>query len=223
MKKIPPFIKVWAIGIGLLVCRCSVSQLAGGNSSQTGNNGIIITAQAQSISGTTAPDAHLALYDQNFRPYLTPSGFCDSTIADKNGYFALSPGRGGYYNLLVCDVHRGSAAFVQRIPVFADSTFTYTLDTLRQPGFISGTAIDTTEKIYPLSYVYIDGSPFYTVTKNNGDFQLGPLPVGTYTTGFFANFQVADIPYGAISQMTIVKTDKSMVTVFPDSVSVWHW
>jgi hypothetical protein len=216
-------IKIVAIGLSAVLCQCSISPFAGGNSSQTGNNGLVISSRTQSISGTTAPGARLSIYDQNFRPYLTPSGFCDSTIADEDGRFAFSPGHDGYYNLLVYDIHDGGAGFVQHIPVFAGSVFADTLDTLRQQGFIAGTATDSAGTAYPLSYVYIDGSPFYTVTRNNGDFQLGPLPAGTYTTGFFANFKVANIYTGSIEQMTSVRTDATVITVFPDSVSILHW
>jgi hypothetical protein len=223
MKLKSPLIKVIAFGLSVVLCRCSMSPFAGGNSSQTGNNGLVISSYAQSISGTTIPDARVSIYDKHFRPYLTPSGFCDSTIADEGGRFTFVPGQDGYYNLLVYDVHSGGAAFVQHIPVFTGSVFTDTFDTLKQPGFITGIATDTAGTTYALSYVYIDGSPFYTVTRNNGEFQLGPLPAGTYTTGFFANFMVANIKTGSIVQMTSVRTDTTVVTVFPDSVSTWHW
>ncbi len=223
MKQISRIVGVIAAGLSAFLCMCSMSPLAGGNSSQTGNAGITVASCAQSISGATVPDAHVSIYEENFIPYVTPSGFCDSTVADDSGRFVFSPGFYGYYNLLVCDVHHGGAAFVPHIPVFLDSVFADTIDTLKQPGFISGTAIDTAGTIYALSYVFIDGSPFYTVTKNNGDFLLGPLPAGTYATGLCANFVVADITTGAIRQMAAVRTDTSVVTVVPDSVSQWKW
>jgi hypothetical protein len=223
MKQIPFFIKVLAIGASAALCLCSMAPVAGGNSSQTGNNGITVSASAKTISGTTARDAHISIYEQNFRPHLTPSGICDSTVADDSGRFAFSIVQEGYFNLLVNDVRRGNAGFVPRIPVFADSVFHDTIDTLKQPGSISGTTTDTAGRTYALSYIFIEGSPFYTVTRNNGDFLLGPLPSGTYTTGFFANFQVVNSVTGQMMQMPSSLTDTVVITVYPDSVSQWKW
>lgn len=210
-------------GICALACMCSAPPLAGGNSSQTGNAGITVASLAQSISGVTAPNARISIYEQDFKPYLTPSGYSDSVVADDSGRYSFSPAQNGYYNLIVYNDRNGGAGFVPHIPLFADSTFSDTVDTLRQPGFISGTAMDTTGNIFPLSYVFIDGSPFYTVTKNNGGFLLGPLPPGTYLTGFYANFQVANPATGSMVQMANVVTKATVVTVLPDSISQWNW
>jgi hypothetical protein len=223
MKQIPSFIKVLAVGAIASFCLCSMAPIAGGNSSQTGNNGITVSASLNTISGTTARNARISIYEQNFRPYLTPSGMSDSTVADDSGRFVFSIASEGYFNLFVNDTRRGNASFIARIPVFADSVFSDTIDTLRQPGFISGTAKDTAGTVYALSYIFINGTPFYTVTKNDGGFLLGPLPSGTYATGMFANFQVVDIKTGAIAQMANVTTDTTVITVFPDSVSQWKW
>jgi hypothetical protein len=223
MKKICRAIQAMSVVASVFFCMCSSSPIAGGNSSQTGNAGIAVASRSLSILGATVPNAHVSIYEQNYSPYLTPSGYCDSTVADDSGRFSFSTVQEGVFNLLVCDVHRGNAGFISRIPVFADSVFTDTIDTLKQPGFISGTAMDTAGTIYALSYIFIDGSPFYTVTRNNGDFLLGPLPKGIYATGLFANFQVSTVRPGELVQMADAKTDTTVVTVFPDSVSTWKW
>jgi hypothetical protein len=200
-----------------------MNPVAGGNSSQTGNSGITVSAVSKSVSGATAPGARVYVYDQSYRPYVTPSGFCDSTVADDSGRFTLSIAREGYFNMLVNDDKRRVAGYLPNIPVFVDTLFRDTLDTLRRPGFISGNTTDTSGKIYALSYVFVLGTPFYTVTKNNGDFLLGPLPAATYTTGFFANFQVVNLATGLIAQTPSPITDTTVVTVAPDSVSLWKW
>jgi hypothetical protein len=61
------------------------------------------------------------------------------------------------------------------------------------------------------------------VTKNNGEFLLGPLPAGTYTTGFFANFQVVDKLTGQIVQMASALLDTTIITIVPGGVSAWNW
>ena len=222
MKKILSIIKAMAVGITALFCMCSLGPLAGGNSSQTGNNGITVAALAKTITGTTATGARVSIYDQNYRAYKTPSGVCDSTMADDSGRFAFSVALEGYYNLLVQDVRRGGTAFIYRIPVFADSVFADTIDTLRHPGLLAGTATDSAGLALALSYVYVPGSPFYTVTKNDGEFLLGPLPAGSYTIGLFANFRVVVVnPLQLIPALTIA-ADTSSETVYPDSISTWH-
>jgi hypothetical protein len=223
MKKICRIIQAMSVVASVFFCLCSTSPIAGGNSSQTGNAGIAVVSRSQSIFGETAPNAHVSIYEQNYTPYLTPSGYCDSTVSDDTGRFVFSNVQEGYFNLLVHDVHRGNAGFVSRIPVFADSVFNDTIDTLKQPGFISGNATDTAGRIFALSYVFIQGSPFYTITKNNGDFMLGPLPAGTYATGFFANFQVVNATTGEMAQVPSALTDTVVIAVFPDSVSQWKW
>jgi hypothetical protein len=223
MKKIFFTVTVFAVGMCALLCQCSTGPLAGGNSSQTGNAGICVESGAETISGTTKPGALVAIYELGFKPYMTPSGFCDSTVADAGGRFSFTPGSEGYFNLFVHDASLNNAGFISHIPVFSDTVFRDTIDTLRQEGYISGTATDTAGATYALSYIFINGSPFYTVTRNNGDFQLGPLPAGTYETGFFANFIVADVRTGLIAQMLSVVTDTTVITVVPDSVSTWHW
>ena len=206
--------------------RCGVSPLAGGNSSQTGNAGIAVSARNQSIYGKTASGAHVAIFEQNYKPYVTPSGICDSTMADDSGRFSFSAIQAGAYNLVAIDVrHDNLSAFISGIPVYPDSMFNRTIDSLKMQGFISGAAVDTFGAIYPLSYIFIEGTPFYTITKNNGDFLLGPLPPGRYATGMFAKFKVFSAITGTINltPMASAITKASEVVVSSDSVSVWRW
>jgi hypothetical protein len=223
MKRIFFVLKALVLVAGSALSLCSLAPVAGGNSSQTGNSGITVSAVSNSLSGTTAPGARVYVYEKKYRPYVTPSGYCDSTVSDDSGKFALSITMDGYFNLVVNDDKRGVAGYLPGIPVFADSLFHDTLDTLRRPGFISGNATDTSGQIFALSYVFILGTPFYTVTRNNGDFLLGPLPAATYVTGFFANFQVVNLNTGLMAQTPSPITDTTIVTVVPDGVSQWKW
>ncbi len=219
MKPILSIIKMLAVSAAgplFFFCSSAVS-LSGGNSSQTGNSGIMIASSVKSIYGATVPDAHVAIYEESFKPYATPSGFCDSTVADDSGRFVIPIAREGYFNLYVNDVRRGNAGFIHRIPVFADSVFIDTIDTLKQPGFISGNVTDTAGKIYALAFVFIQGSPFYTVTKNNGDFLLGPLPEGKYAAPGIVAGPTGINPVGTPDFLT----NSVSIDVFPDSISQW--
>jgi hypothetical protein len=222
MKKIFFIIKAAAVGTIALMCMCSIGPLAGGNSSQTGNNGIAVASLSQTISGTTRPHAHVSIYGRSYLPYSTIPGFCDSTFADDSGRFAFAAVPQGYVNLLVNDDSLGRTGFIKDIPVFADSVFTDTIDTLRHPGLLAGTATDSAGLALALSYVYVPGSPFYTVTRNDGRFLLGPLPAGSYEISLFANFKVVDIKSGQLAPAFTIAADTSSAVVYPDSISTWH-
>jgi hypothetical protein len=215
------FLIVQAVGaaIILVTCMCSVSQLAGGNSSQTGNNGIVVSALSHSVSGFTHPGSRLSIYSDQYRPYQTAPGFCDSAIADDSGRFAFAITPDGYYNLVAHDEASGGMAFVPRIPVFQDTVFADTIDTLRHPGFLQGTATDTAGRIFALSYVFVAGSPFYTVTRNDGTFLLGPLPFGTYAIGVIGNFQVVNAHTGQLAPLLAEVVDTADAVVYPDSIT----
>jgi hypothetical protein len=222
MKRILLTLQTVGVAIILATCTCSVSPLAGGNSSQTGNNGIVVSALSHSVSGSTHPGTRLSLYSDQYRPYQTAPGFSDSTIADDSGSFVFTITPDGYYNLVAQDEASGGMAFVPRIPVFEDTVFADTIDTLRRPGFLQGTATDTAGRIFTLSYVYITGSPFYTVTKNDGTFLLGPLPSGRFEIGIIGNFQLVNAQTGQMAPLLSMVVDTANVTVYPDSIAQWQ-
>jgi hypothetical protein len=216
------FIKTAIVAAAGLFWACSSSPLAGGNSSQTGNSGITVASLYKSISGTTRPGAQVFIYGRSYLPYATPPGFHDSTVANDSGRFAFDAVDTGYVNLLVNDELHGTTGFIKNIPVFANSAFADTIDTLRRPGLLAGTATDSAGLALALSYVYVRGSPFYTVTKNNGDFLLGPLPEGSYTISLYANFKVAIANPGQLIPAFTIAADTSSAVVYPDSISTWH-
>jgi hypothetical protein len=215
------FIALAAAGMAGLLCMCSTTLLAGGNSSQTGNSGLVVSSLSQTVSGTTRPAAHVSVYSQSYLPYVNTPGLCDSVIADDSGHFTFAGLPQGYFSILANDTVSGTTGFMSPVPVFPDVSFADTIDTLRQPGFIAGTLTDTAGKALALSYVFINGSPFYSVTKNTGEFLLGPMPSGTYTLQFYANF-TADAN-GMLVQVSKFVPQNGTATVFPDSISSWHW
>jgi hypothetical protein len=221
MKKNIPIIKAIFLSVLVATALCTVGSLAGGNSSQTGNNGIIVSGSARSISGTTRPGARIRIYTQDYRPYGTSPGFCDSTKADDSGHFAFGSASEGYYNLIVSDDHRGETAFLAHLPIFNDSVFTDTIASLKRPGFVSGVATDSLSRTFALSYVFIVGTPFYAVTRNDGNFTLGPLPAGVYFIGIIGNFQVVN-GNGGLAPLLVESTANSAITVVPDSISIWR-
>jgi hypothetical protein len=200
----------------ILHCSCSVSPLAG-NSSQTGNNGLTIVAMKQSICGTTHPNADISIYVSDYLPYKSPSGFSTSTKANDSGYFEISSLPVNSYNLLVQDINENKMAFMKEIPVTLDSVFTDTINTMQHTGFLTGIALNTSDKPILLSYIYIKGSPFYSVTKNNGEFLLGPLPPGNHTVKLHVNFEL-DTKDNIVSVTPGIDMSNT-VTIYPDSTT----
>lgn len=201
----------------LVICSCSNIDLAGGNSSQTGNNGITLIAKSSSITGTTQAHSPVFLYTQAYAPYEKPPRGCDSTIADMRGRFAFDNISAGYYNLIVYDSARVRGAFVGPVPVFIDSVFSADLPSLPRPGFAAGTAKDSTGKSRAFSCAFVRGSPFYAVANQNGEFLLGPLPVGRYTVRFIENFAMT-----IVSPLRPIASDTGTVAIYPDSISVYQ-
>jgi hypothetical protein len=220
MNRATAVARILLMALAVIATRCSMN-VAGGNSSQTGNAGMVVAAMAGTISGTTAPNAQVSVYAENYRPYASLPGFADSTVANDTGTFALANLPQGYCDLLVHDALNGKSAFVEHIPVFPDSSFTDTVKVLESPGYISGIATDTAGSPLALSYVFAGGSPFYCVANNAGGFLLGPLPAGRYTIGMYANLKV-DIS-GAVSPAVFPVNRTGITTVYPDSTTPWHW
>jgi hypothetical protein len=201
----------------LTLCQCSNIDLAGGNSSQTGNNGIVLAAKSQSITGIAQPHSPVFIFSKSYMPYEKVPGTCDSTVADMRGNFAFDTVPAGHYNLIAYDSARVRGAFIGPIPVYMDSVFSAKLPSLPRPGFATGIAMDPTGKSRAFSCAFISGSPFYTVANQNGEFLLGPLPVGNYTIRFIENFAVT-----TVSPFRSVVPDTGMVTVFSDSITVFQ-
>lgn len=200
----------------IIQCSCSVMPLAG-NSSQTGNNGLTIVAMKQSICGTTHPNADISIYESNYLPFKSPSSFTISTKANDSGYFEFSNLPVNFYNLLVQDIDKNKMAFMQEIPVTIDSVFTDTIKTMQHTGFLTGIALDTSDAPISLSYIYIKGSPFYVVSKNNGGFLLGPLPSGKHTVRIYTSFKL-DTKNNLVSA-TEAFYKSNTITIYPDSTT----
>jgi len=193
-------------------CLCSIAPTAGGNSSQTGNNGITVIASAGTLYGKSRNSVKASIYDTNFQPQSRMQGFRDSVSSDDSGRFTFNGLPEGIYNIRIQDTLNGECAFISKIPVFKDSFFTDTITKLAKPGFISGVFVDSSGLGFLLSYVFIKGSPFYTVTGNEGGFLLGPVPPGKYHLGLQVNFQ--NNVSGELNPLT------SKILDHPDSIKV---
>jgi hypothetical protein len=172
----------------LLSLQCSM-QLAGpGNSSETGNT-VRISAAALAISGHAPQGTRVELYSSDYVPIAQfHSGVSSSLVVDSSGKFSFGQLAEGYYNLLLRDSAADlSGLFVESVPLFADSTFGRSYDSLALSGSIVGTALreNAADSVLSWTYVFIAGSPFYDYTADDGQFALSGLPPHRYTLCFF--------------------------------------
>jgi hypothetical protein len=194
-----------AIVLGLAGCT-----FTGGNSSQTGNNGITVTAHDGSVSGTTHPGARVAIFEKMYRPYGPLRGYCDSTIADGHGNFLFVPHFEASFNIFVSDSIQNTCGYIPEIPMRSGMPFTKSIDELREGGYISGTSAGG-------EYAFIPGSPYCVQTADSA-FRFGPLPEGSYVIG------IAYTRDGVVSINEIVREtlDTVSTTVAPGTTSAWH-
>jgi hypothetical protein len=199
MKKHHLIIKSIIAGLALIWCLCSMSPLAGGNSSQTGNNGIIVSASVNgsgsgSILGKTRANNLVSVYVIAYNPYAD-SGFADTVIADDSGAYAFSSLVPGSYNIMVKDLEKGTAGFISNIQVTVGVHFSDTLDSLTEPGLLSGTLTArnsittafTASDTLLYSIIYLPGTPFSGASDNRGRFLLGEIPAGSYEVRIVPN------------------------------------
>jgi hypothetical protein len=200
----------------------SCSNSVAGNSSQTGNNGVTVTASCGSISGETKPEIHVSIYEQKFIPYITPSRFSDSTKTDDSGKFLFSSLAQGYYNLLIQDTGSDEAAFVRNIPVFADSVHTDTSKLLLVSGYFKGQFNENVDWKSESFVVYLEGSPFNSQIDYNGEFMIGPVPSGNYIFGYTDKYSDAN-PVPPFNDLPI-ESGKVFgnITVYSDSTVQWY-
>jgi hypothetical protein len=219
-KKVAFLLKASLTALLCFVSFCSTGDLAG-NSSQTGNNGITVLSFSGLITGSSQPGVSISVYERNYLPHSISSGFKDTTSCDENGEFSFASLPAGFYNLLAWSPDGNKSAIIMGIPVFTDSSASFS-DTLDYPGFLEGICTDRLGNNLVLSYVFIKGSPFYSVTRNNGEFLLGPLPANRYTLSFYANF-VGSAGGDALSPVMRPIPDTSVAVVYPNSISHWNW
>lgn len=176
-------------------CFCSMSPVAGGNSSQTGNNGMVVAASMNagqgSVLGKTVANAQVSIYAAEYLPWCD-SGFADTTIADGSGDFSFAGLDSGLYNIMTKDFVENKAGFISGIAIVPAALYADTLDSLEQPGFLTGVlATDATgDTLLLWSVVFIAGTPFSAATDNRGKFLLGEIPAGRYALQIKRNFKL---------------------------------
>lgn len=213
-----------AVVSACMLLSCTTVNIAGGNSSGTGN-GAIAFAASDRIDGVTRPKAKVLLFSQDWMPLMNTGTYSDSSAAGDSGAFTFANIPHGYYNLIIFTAGEKSSGIFKNIPCQPGVTWTDTIDTLKEPGFLRGLAIVQKDTL-ALSYVYVRGTPFHAMTDTHGEFLMGALPPSQYTLQMYGLFTTS--PNGPVKAFTIASvtgsldagaiTDSLSVTIYPDSI-----
>ncbi len=223
MKRSIIFLHGGAVVSACMLLSCTTMNIAGGNSSGTGN-GAIAYASSDVIGGLTKPMAAVRLYSQDWLPLFDTGTYSDSSVADDSGTFAFTNIPQGYYTLIIFSADQKSAGIFQNIPCQPDVTWADTIDTLKEPGFLRGFATAQNDTL-ALSYVYVKGTPFHAMTDTRGEFLIGALPPSRYTLQLYGLFTtnaggpIVPVPKPAMGTSGVGAIfDSVLVTIYPDSI-----
>jgi hypothetical protein len=109
----------------------------------------------------------------------------DSAIADTSGHFEFDNLAQGLYNLVLIDTAASLGRFVERIPVYADSSDSIAYDSLLRTGTISGTASVDDTIPFTSRIVAIPGTPFAATADSLGNYLFEDVPPGEYRIDYF--------------------------------------
>lgn len=202
------------------VCCSTTTSVAGGSSSGTG---VIITTFDGQISGVTIKNISVSIYINYYFP-VKDSGYSAKTNSDTNGNFNFSCLENNYYNILFYDSVNKLGLFVSDIPLVENKTYSDTIDNFEIFGGIKGqiTIAKVTKEQYEnikLSsvntpvYLYIYGSPFFTIADDSLGFIMKEIPPEKYTIAI--NF----IPVSNSDSGNIVTNNNTIV--LSDSIVEW--
>jgi hypothetical protein len=193
----------------LLINTCTTSVT--GNSSET-SNGIIVVARANYIECKVPPYSSLCLFRADYK--LLDEISYDSAQTDSSGKFSFTV-TGGSYNLF-CYGKNGLRSLT-RVSVNDTVVSGDTLkDILSMPGSIEGYVPFT--GIH--SYLYLEGSTFFTYVNSNGYFRIDSIPEGVYNV---KQLSTGKVNFSTGLSDTLSYEITSSVKVVSDSLVTIKW
>jgi hypothetical protein len=185
------------------LCACSIGAVAGGSSSDV-PNGITIASANGVVDGQTVPGAMVAAFSTDYIPGSvelfdssrgTTVRHADSVVADTLGGFSFAGLPASRYNFLAYDQATQRALLVGPVPVFADTLFDTTVDSMYVAGGLSGTARNQTGEVLSNGVVLIRGTPYFSPTDSAGGFAIAGVAAGSYRLELFQEPDQSQIPY----------------------------
>ena len=181
-----------------MVCLCTGSRIAG--TETTNGDELKVTAAADSIKGVGPSGAEVRIFAANYFPY-NDSGFADTVTADQSGAFEFPGLTPGIYNVYSTSITNDLSVFISSIAIAtSDNGLPDTVEaTFDTTGSIAGELVDTLKMPIENAYVFLQGSPFWTMTDNNGAYRLLKVPGGKYALTFIANNRNANWSTGPLT------------------------
>lgn len=166
--------------IAQLLFSCS-NNIAG--SETTNGDKIIVTATADKIYGTAPAGNTIHLFSNNYCPYKD-SGFSGVCKVDTSGTFSFSNLLQGEYTIHCTRANPDSSAIIQSIMVQPNNFNSSDTAAFDENGSFSGILLDSYGVPLSQSYVYISGSPFFSITDSSGMYSISAVPKGNYQVTF---------------------------------------
>lgn len=164
----------------LFLCSCG-NNLAG--SETTNGDEVMVTATADRIYGTAPAGNKVYLFSNHYCPY-NDSGFSSVSKTDTSGSFSFNNLAEGEYTIYCKLANSDSSVIIQSIQVQSNHWSTPDTVEFDENGSFSGKLIDSSGIALSQSYVYISGSPFFTITDSSGIYILKAVPKGNYLVTF---------------------------------------
>ncbi len=153
----------------------------GGNTSET-TNGVTLSRSGPGVQGRTRPYVFVGIYSSDFVP-PHEWGTADSVRADSAGAFSFDSLANGTYNLIARDSATITAVLHNNVVLDSDAVFIPQAKDFSPTGTLDGLLRDHDSTVFPFSYCFLVGTPFHTVSDDNGYIRYDDLPSGTYTVG----------------------------------------
>jgi hypothetical protein len=199
--------------ISLVILNTSCTSPVAGNSSET-NNGVVVVAGAGIVKGKAPPYTSMYLIKENYQPFEAVN--FDSAFTDSTGEFRFTA-VGGAYNLFLY----GNTGLRLLLKIaLNEKTLTYdTLyDTLSLPGSVEGLS---SSPQFRSSYLFLEGSTFFTKVDSNGYFRLDSIPEGEYTLKQLASSDIKNI--SPETKDTLGYELTSIIKIRSDSIVTLKW
>jgi hypothetical protein len=165
----------------VMASTCSAPSTVGnGGSSETVNAEINIQdTTVQIVFEANSPvNATAQFFSPDYRPY-NKLGYSSDVITSTSTGLQWRAPNAGVFNIYIRDTSSGRAFFIEHISLQKDTSYT-----IHRPSgtitAISGKLITTDSSCVNNPYIVsINGSPFFTTSDENGDFELEYIPEGT--------------------------------------------
>jgi hypothetical protein len=195
----------------MVLCFLQCVSSLGGTSTET-TNGLCLSVDGTTVSGTTAPGVVVTLCTSRYNPCVPAGGHADSVKVGADGTFTFMSADTGIFNLFAVSRLRDSGAFIADIPLRSGWKVAFT-DTFKAVGAIRGTVNPDTTGHRLRTIAFLPGTTLTDTVNTQNRFLLKNIPVGNFFVGLF-------YVYDTVRIQGFKPTD-SAVSVKPGDTALW--